>query len=106
MNSDNDGELSKINFTDYVRDRIAGFESRPRADGRYRRLSITARDETKVAGYFEANPRARFPGGSVQPVCIDKLRYVGHDALRVDIANFTGGLKGVDCAEAFLPANT
>src|SRR5436190_20148778 len=39
----NDGELSKFNFTDYVRERIAGYEARPNT-GR-RRLAMTARDE-------------------------------------------------------------
>src|SRR6266481_2905 len=39
----NDGELSKTNFTDYVRWRIAGYETRPSPGPR--RLSITARDE-------------------------------------------------------------
>jgi hypothetical protein len=28
----NDGELSKFNFTDYVRGRIAGYEARPNAN--------------------------------------------------------------------------
>lgn len=51
----NDGELSKTNFTDYVRWRIAGYVERPSAGPR--RLSITARDETKFADYFVANPR-------------------------------------------------
>ena len=53
----NDGELSKTNFTDYVRWRIAGYDGRPFTGPR--RLSITARDETKFADYFAANPRAR-----------------------------------------------
>jgi hypothetical protein len=56
----NDGELSKTNFTDYVRWRIAGYEARPSSGAR--RLSITARDERKFAGYFAANPRNR-PAG-------------------------------------------
>ena|SRR5260221_8758448 len=46
----NDGELSKTNFTDYVRWRIAGYQDRPSTG--VRRLSITARDETKFSGYF------------------------------------------------------
>src|SRR5918911_4720983 len=45
----NEGELSKFNFTDYVRERIAGYELQP-SSGR-RRLSIIARDEKKFAGY-------------------------------------------------------
>jgi methionine synthase II (cobalamin-independent) len=60
----NDGELSKTTFTDYVRWRIEGYETRPWSGPR--RLSIIARDETKFAGYFEANPRcARLD----RPVC-------------------------------------
>jgi 5-methyltetrahydropteroyltriglutamate--homocysteine methyltransferase len=104
LDSVNDGELSKFNFTDYVRGRLAGYESRP-SEG-YRRLEITARDETKFAAYFQANPRARFPGRPTVPVCVDKLRYVGHAELGKDIDNFKAGLEGVQVAEAFLPANT
>ena len=44
IDSVNDGELSKINFTNYVRERISGFELRdPAVDGTYR-LDMTARD--------------------------------------------------------------
>ena len=59
----NDGELSKTNFTDCVRWRIAGYEARPSSGAR--RLSITARDERKFAGYFAADPRID-PAGSQQ----------------------------------------
>ena len=107
LDSVNDGELSKSNFTDYVRTRIAGFEQRP-ADAR-RRLEITARDRTKFPDYFEstANPRARLQSTSpTLPVCIDKLRYIGADDLKRDLDNFKAALKGVTVAEAYLPANT
>jgi 5-methyltetrahydropteroyltriglutamate--homocysteine methyltransferase len=100
----NDGELSKTNFTDYVRWRIAGYQTRPSAGPR--RLSITARDETKFAGYFEANPRARPVGPPTMPVCVDKLRYVGQADLARDLDNFKAALAGVEVAGAFLPANT
>src|SRR5882757_5434395 len=98
----NDGELSKTNFTDYVRWRIAGYEERP-STGR-RRLSITARDETKFAGYFATRP---YPlGPTTMPVCIDKLRYVGQADLARDLDNFRAALAGVNVAGAFLPTNT
>ena len=100
----NDGELSKTNFTDYVRWRIAGYASRPSAGPR--RLSITARDETKFAGYFAANPRARPVGPPTMPVCVEKLRYTGQADLAADLANFKAALDGVNVAEAFLPANS
>ena len=104
LDSVNDGELSKSNFTDYVRMRIAGFETRPASE--YRRLSITARDETKFREYFDVNPRARFPGAPTMPVCVDKLRYVGQADLKRDTDNFKAALKGVKVAETYLPANT
>jgi 5-methyltetrahydropteroyltriglutamate--homocysteine methyltransferase len=104
IDSVNDGELSKTNFTDYVRWRIAGYETRPSPGPR--RLSITARDETKFAGYFEANPRGRPVGPPTMPVCVGELRYVGQADLARDLANFKAALAGVSVAEAFLPANT
>ena len=107
LDSVNDGELSKSNFTDYVRSRIAGYEARP-ADAR-RRLEITARDRTKFPDYFEAtaNPRARLQSTSAtRPVCVENLRYVGQADLARDLANFKAALDGVKVAEAFLPANT
>jgi 5-methyltetrahydropteroyltriglutamate--homocysteine methyltransferase len=100
----NDGELSKTNFTDYVRWRIAGYVTRPSAGPR--RLSITARDETKFADYFAANPRARPVGPPTMPVCVEKLRYIGQTDLAADIANLKTALAGVNVAEAFLPANS
>src|ERR1700676_1567899 len=100
----NDGELSKYNFTDYVRGRIAGYETRP-GSGR-RRLDIIARDERKFAGYFEAHPRARSPGPPTQPVCVAPLRYIGQAELQKDLDNFRAALAGVAVAGAYLPANT
>jgi 5-methyltetrahydropteroyltriglutamate--homocysteine methyltransferase len=100
----NDGELSKFNFTDYVRLRIAGYEARPNT-GR-RRLDMTARDVRKFPGYFEAVPRARALGPPTRPVCVAPLRYVGQAEFTKDIENFRAALAGVEVAGAFLPANT
>jgi 5-methyltetrahydropteroyltriglutamate--homocysteine methyltransferase len=98
----NDGELSKTNFTDYVRWRIAGYQDRA-STGR-RRLSITARDEIKFAGYFESRP---YPlGPPTMPVCVETLRYVGHADLAKDLDNFKAATAGANVAAAFLPANT
>jgi 5-methyltetrahydropteroyltriglutamate--homocysteine methyltransferase len=100
----NDGELSKTNFTDYVRWRIAGYEARPSTG--IRRLSITARDERKFAGYFAANPRRIPTGPATMPVCVSDLRYVGHADLARDLEIFKAALAGISVAGAFLPANT
>jgi 5-methyltetrahydropteroyltriglutamate--homocysteine methyltransferase len=100
----NDGELSKPNFTDYVSERIAGCENRPGTG--FRRLSMTARDETKFREYFAAHPRPRYAGGQTVPVCVAPLRYVGQAELARDLDNFTAALGAVQVAGAFLPANT
>jgi 5-methyltetrahydropteroyltriglutamate--homocysteine methyltransferase len=107
LDSVNDGELSKSNFTDYVRARLAGYEDRPA--GERRRLEITARDRTKFPDYFEAtaNPRARLQASTpTRPVCNNKLRYIGAADLKRDLDNFKAALAGVTIGEAFLPANT
>jgi len=100
----NDGELSKTNFTDYIRWRMAGYVERPSPGPR--RLSITARDETKFADYFAAHPRARPVGPPTMPVVVEPLRYTGQSEIAADIANFKAALGGVNVAEAFLPANS
>ena len=106
IDSVNDGEVSKINFTTYVRERISGFELRePDPDGGYR-LDMTARDRERFSGYFEANLPPFKRAALKTPVCVDELRYIGHDAVRQDIANFKAALDNVDVAEAYLPANT
>jgi 5-methyltetrahydropteroyltriglutamate--homocysteine methyltransferase len=104
IDSVNDGELSKTNFTDYVRERIAGYEARPSSG--VRRLSITARDETKFADYFVVNPRRLTSGPPTMPVCVEKLRYVGQADLARDLDNFKTALAGMNVAGAYLPANT
>ena len=86
----NDGELSKTNFTDYVRGRIAGYEARPSSG--IRRLSITARDERNFAGYFLAYPRNRPAGRPRMPVCVGDVRYVVHE--------FDGFLESVELQRA------
>jgi 5-methyltetrahydropteroyltriglutamate--homocysteine methyltransferase len=104
IDSVNDGELSKTNFTDYVRWRIAGYVERPSAG--LRRLSITARDETKFAEYFEAHPRARPLGPPTTPVCVEPLRYTGEADLAADIANLKAALADVAVAEGYMSANS
>ena len=100
----NDGELSKTNFTDYVRWRIAGYEARPSSG--VRRLSITARDERKFAGYFVANARSRPTGPPTMPVCVSELRYIGQADLAKDLDNFAAASADVSVAGAYLSANT
>ena len=105
----NDGELGKTNFTNYVRERLAGFEMRdfrPGVDAAP--LNITARDAKDFPQYFAGGKGVL--GGAAQrrqlAVCVAPLRYVGQAALKEDLENFRAALKGVKVGEAFLPANT
>lgn len=104
----NDGEFGKSNFTNYVRERITGFEIRQHRGGGQELLSITARDARKFQGYFEAHPRPRSREGMGFPVCVEKLRYAeqGRAELAADIANLKAALAGSGAVQGFLPANT
>lgn len=110
LDSVNDGEIGKTNFTNYVRERISGFESRPAGTGP-KPLSIAGRDLEKFPEYFAAGGRGfgAFAGSGpsrAQVYCVAPLKYVGHAVLQNDLATFKAALAGVSVAEAFLPANT
>jgi len=109
IDSVNDGELGKTNFTNYVRERLAGFEMRDyRAGVDPAPLDITARDAKDFPRYF-AGGKGALTGAAQRrqlAVCVAPLRYVGQAALEEDFGNFRAALKGARAAEAFLPANT
>jgi 5-methyltetrahydropteroyltriglutamate--homocysteine methyltransferase len=108
IDSINDGEISKANFTFYVRERLSGIATRDVEPGKGPpRLNISGRDEIEFPDYFAAglgsfsdsNPNRRI-------FCTGKLEYTGQQALQADIDNFAAAVKGVSVPEAFLPAIT
>src|SRR6266705_2781605 len=107
-----DGEYSKTGFSQYITDRLTGFELRLDLPGR-------------GGGTARSRDRARFPdayreieGSSqnaptstgqpqlqmVHTVCTGPITYRGQTALETDIANFNAALAGKTFAEAFIPA--
>lgn len=109
VDSVNDGELGKSNFTNYVRERIAGIEMRDYRPGvDPAPLDITARDLRQFPLYFGAG-RGALTGAAMRKrltCCVAPLNYVGHEALRQELEDFRAALQGMKVAEAFLPANT
>jgi 5-methyltetrahydropteroyltriglutamate--homocysteine methyltransferase len=109
IDSVNDGELGKTNFTNYVRERLSGFEMRdfrPGVDPAP--LNIASRDLREFPQYF-ASGKGALTGAALRrrhAVCVAPLKYVGQAALAEDLENFKSALQGQKVAEAFLPANT
>src|ERR687887_162477 len=66
LDSINDGEFSKTNFTNY------------------------ARDVQEFAEYFAGRGNL----GGTEVICIGPLKFIGHAALQTDIDNFKAALQG------------
>jgi 5-methyltetrahydropteroyltriglutamate--homocysteine methyltransferase len=108
----NDGELSKSNFTNYVRDRLGGLTPAPQ-DAKLPPRNINARDLREFPEFFATGGghfgRIR-PGPRPQTVVFPQpmvvtgpITYVGEETVRADIANMQAAMEGID-AEGFLPA--
>ena len=98
----NDGEVGKSNFSRYARDRLSGFVERE-VKASDQPSTIYARDLTEFSDYFEARTYHR--GDNIKRVfCNAPLKYIGHESLTAEIADFKSGLQGQKYEEAFLPA--
>jgi 5-methyltetrahydropteroyltriglutamate--homocysteine methyltransferase len=102
----NDGELSKPGFSEYVRERIRGFEVRQHPPGQEPPVrSISSRDKTEFAEYFATRSgRAAIGTRQRHVYCTGPLAYVGQSAVQADIANLQAALAGAAAAEGFLTA--
>ena len=106
IDSVNDGELGKSNFTWYAVSRLGGLEVRPRTSSEMLPQSgISGRDREEFPGYFEATSgfSARL-GPPPEVACVAPLTYVGHAAVQADIDGLRAALHDVRVEEAFLSA--
>ena len=108
----NDGELSKLNFSHYARERLSGLEQPTNGTTPASARNIVARDAQDYPQFHQrGGGRMRRAGtptlqmANVNPtvVCTAPLAYVGGDTTLQDIANFTAALPGLN-VEGFLPA--
>jgi len=107
IDSINDGELGKSNFTNYIHERLAGIEKRPYKPGQDTGFTSLIRREVGRYGAYYKKMIDLFPAAKrPNMVCIGPLRYVGHDLVKEDIANFKAALAGRSVPDAYLPAVT
>jgi 5-methyltetrahydropteroyltriglutamate--homocysteine methyltransferase len=109
----NDGELSKSNFTNYVKDRLGGITPAEQGANLPPR-NISARDlrlfpeffATGGGGFGRNRPgtTSSVPAGFLQRMVVTgPITYVGQATADSDVANMQAALQGLD-VEGFLPA--
>jgi 5-methyltetrahydropteroyltriglutamate--homocysteine methyltransferase len=102
----NDGEYGKSSWSNYVLDRMTGFEPRP--DTLFEAVWL-GRDRTRFSEFM----KAEFPRGAVGSpghACVGPIRYQGVESIRRNISDLKTALEGNGVEEGFLtsvaPAST
>jgi 5-methyltetrahydropteroyltriglutamate--homocysteine methyltransferase len=100
-----DGEMSKVSFLTYVKDRLAGFEP----DEESRSMAPSWQKEVDdfpeyYADYFKKYASTVTPLRRI--VCRGPISYVGEDLLRKDLDNLRAAVEpfAADVAEVFVPS--
>ena len=107
-----DGEYSKTGFSQYITDRLTGFELRPDLPGRGGGTARSRDRKRFPEAYREIEGSSQnAPTSTGQPqlqmihtVCTGPITYRGQAAVQTDIANFKAALAGRHVEEAFIPA--
>jgi 5-methyltetrahydropteroyltriglutamate--homocysteine methyltransferase len=98
-----DGEFGKsISWSQYVLERLNGFERRPIKHGTVNPFARGA-DRTRFAEFYSELDARETPATISESICTGPITYTGQAALQRDIDNFKAALKGVNVAEGFLP---
>ena len=107
-----DGEYAKTGFSQYITDRLTGFELRMDLPGRGGGTT-RSRDRRRFADAYDEieGSSQNAPTSTGQPqlqmrhtVCTGPIAYRGQAAVQTDIANFKAALAGHRFEEAFIPA--
>src|SRR5499427_11095609 len=97
-----DGEFGKsISWSQYVLERLSGFERRPFKPGE--NTFQRGADRARFAEFYAELDAREGVSTSMDSVCVGPITYTGQTELKRDIDNFKAALKGVNVAEAFMP---
>jgi 5-methyltetrahydropteroyltriglutamate--homocysteine methyltransferase len=99
-----DGEMSKVSFLGYVKDRLGGFE----VDHGPSKLAPSWQAEFDMfpeyyTEYFKKYSSAVSPLRRI--ICKGPISYTGHELLKIDIENLKVACEGLDVADVFMPAS-
>jgi 5-methyltetrahydropteroyltriglutamate--homocysteine methyltransferase len=98
-----DGEFGKsISWSQYVLERLSGFERRPIEPGNKNPFTRGVDREKFTEFYAELDAREGV-ATTVEAVCVGPIAYSGQAELQRDIDNFKAALKDTKVEEAFLP---
>ena len=96
-----DGEMSKLGFSNYVDDRMTGFEARPSEPFRV----FSGRDRKAFPEFYKVLDKEATVGRTFGAmVCTAPIKFKGADIVKRDLDNFKSALNGQPVAEAFVPA--
>jgi 5-methyltetrahydropteroyltriglutamate--homocysteine methyltransferase len=98
-----DGEMSKVSFLGYVKDRLAGFEP----DMQTMRMAPSWQKEVDdfpeyYAEYFKKYSSTVTPLRRI--ICRGPVSYVGQELVQTDIDNLRAAIGPFDVTEAFIPS--
>src|SRR5581483_2547121 len=97
-----DGEFGKsISWSQYVLERLSGFERRPIRPGA--NPFTRGVDREKFAEFYAELDAREGVATTTEAVCVGPISYTGQAELARDIENFKAVLKDVKVEEAFLP---
>jgi 5-methyltetrahydropteroyltriglutamate--homocysteine methyltransferase len=97
-----DGEFGKsISWSQYVLERLSGFERRPFKPGA--NVFQRGADRERFAEFYAELDAREGVATNMDSVCVGPISYTGQKELQRDIDNFKAALEGVKVEEAFMP---
>jgi 5-methyltetrahydropteroyltriglutamate--homocysteine methyltransferase len=99
-----DGEMSKVMFLDYVKDRLAGFaeDDAPKSQPASWKAEIDMFPEY-YADYMKKYASTVSKRKTI--VATGPIKYIGHDLLKTDIDNLNAAVDGLDVSDVFMPSS-